>query len=468
MMVCPDAELLAGLIEQRLSVAEQAAVEGHVAACSACLDVIAAAMPPTSGPNVAATTVRTGAPTAAARRLHAGASRVAPHADARPLRRLAIAAGLTLLATAALGYGGGRLLLNGLRVELAHRAAQALGVQVAIERGGFALGPGLKTVEIRLGGVHLAQLADAAAVALVVPTGPLLRGDLTIERVRLQQPTLAWAGTPPLSAAGEGPEGAGRRIVAGLLAAPLVEIDDGASVLTLAGEPPLRLDGVTGSMQHADEETRLAFGAHAAGGQIRVNGRVSGSPDRLALAVDAQSVAADAVPILRRWLTGAAEAHLEVSGTAVAPHYTGHLAISDGRLVGWNPVAQLAAAIGIASELPLVAPGLTANQLALDDLRLDFTGDIGTFRVTAAQLTRGGVELQSTLIVSATGDVRGSGELRFPMSLAASLVRTVPALASSLAPSGELIVPFTISGGTDTPRAAPRVAPARPESAPGA
>jgi hypothetical protein len=431
---CPDDEILAGFLEDRLDPAAREAVEEHVAACATCLDVVAAALPSSEAAVPAADLPSSAAPTP---RVHEMRPR-----RARALGRgFAIAAMLTLVVGGSAGYFGGRLAIDAAREALARRVTEQLGVPIAIGGIGASVDADLRTIAIRLVDLRLGALDTIGAIEARVPLASLTSATPPIERIRLERPffhirtdeTLADAGTPLAIAA----------------AAPAIELIDGTFLLELPGEAPLRIEGLSGTTTPRGERTDITLAGRSAGGRVSLRGTVAGDPrPSVHLRIGGTGLAADAIPQLRA--SGRVDLTLDVDGTPAAPRVAGRALLTDGRFVDWNPLAAVAAraaALAPAASLPV------GGALDVDSLRLVFAVRDGRWRAPRVRLERAGLVVSAALRGDTAGHVSGHGVGQLPPASPAGV--TPPEGAAPTADA--LAVPFTV-GGT---LAAPVVTPTR-------
>jgi hypothetical protein len=468
---CPDDELLAGLIENRIDEVTRVTLERHVATCSACADVVAAVAASTHDPSLLTAERSPVAPPPAARAPTTAPTIEQPPAAARAgrprrptgRRRLALAAGLALAATAALGYGGAILLLDRATGTLARRASDLIGQPVAIGRVAIRVGSDLRTLTVQLADVHLGAgsptSSSAAGVEVALAIAPLWRGSLGVERVRLIRPVL-YAGEQPPAAAPEREREAGRlgldtrSVLSTLLGGSRFEIADGTLVASLPDGPPLTVTRVNATSAPTADGVQIALAGALAGGSVMVDGTLA-TDGTLALSADGRGLPLAALPYVRARLSGIVDFHLTATGNARAPRLAGRALVRAGHALAWNPLSVLLEPAG-ATTLAGLVPTLASGAFPFDELHVAFAAHRGDWRIRRVHVTSAGVAASGQLRVTASRGVSGAGAVHLPPGLTAPLVTAMPRLAARREADGGITLPYSIGGTIDAPQFAPR------------
>jgi hypothetical protein len=451
---CPDDELLAGLIENRIDEITRAELECHVATCPMCSDVVAAVVAAVCDPP----------PPTIERPPAAVSANPAP----RPVRRraLALAAGLALTTTVVLGYAGGAWLLDRGARELSRRATALIGQPVVIGRMAVRIGSDLRALTLQLADVHVgvggATFSSAAGMEIAVAIAPLWRGAMTVERVRLIRPVMSISEQPPPAATPEQEHTRSRlgldarNALSALLAAPRLEIAGGTLIVGSANGPPLTITRVGVTSTLAAGASRILLTGALAGGSITANAVVTAdTPGTLALDADAHNLALAALPYARAWLSGIADCQLSATGSTETPRLVGRVRVRAGQVLAWNPFPTLLERAG-AAALAGLAPPLAGGPLPFDELDLTLTAHRGDWRIRHARIASANGTASGDFRVTANRAVSGAGDIYVPPDLAAPLLTAVPRLASRRNADGGITLPYSIGGTVDAPEFAPR------------
>jgi hypothetical protein len=447
-MSCPRDELLVGLLENRLDEAARATLERHVAECPDCSDVVAVASDWSEDATPTLTTAPTPmeAPTRSAVRPPRATRR------RRPWGSYAFAATALLGFATALGYVGAGFLLDRVPRAVARLAAARIGRPVAIGAMAVAVPRSLDALVVHLSDVRIGgnpANADAApAVDLVLALPALLRGDLEISRIRVTQPVLYFGEAGRPRTAGRQPSAVGpgdsEASLAALAMLPL-EIVDGVLVAGFADGSRLTLTAAQILTTPTPAGAHLVASGLLGDGTVTATG-VVGAGNALALTIEARDVPLAIVPQTRGRLTGTADVHLAIGGTAATPHVKGHARVRNGRASGWNPLPPL-----LAPSAPLGPELIGAGDLTFDELRTSFAVRGYNVRLPRLVVTRPGISVEAALRVTATRAVRGTGTAHLSGTLATAVAAAAPSLAAQQAPDGRLALPFSVAGSADAP-----------------
>ncbi len=437
---CPDEETLAAWIEGRDSSATRAAVERHVASCRACLDTVAAVLPPADEAAERRATIAA----AAAERARPGGA------------RWAIAASV-LLATAALAYGAVGFVAERARVELERRAATALGEPVAIERLHFALTRDLRGIELGLDGICIGDKdpITADALQLTVPLASLAAGTPTVSRLRVAGLVIRIA-TAPAAPGGGRLGGRPDPVVAAVGTTPL-EIVEGTLVLDVPGAA-LHFDHLAGTTTPADGRVQVALDGVIAGGTVHAEGEfATDAAGPLSLTIGGRGLTTGALPFVQGRISGTADLLVRITGTVGAPAIAGRALVRGGRAAGWNPLQLLLARGETAGAIAAHVPQLTGADLVFDELRVAASSTPDGWRVSRVYVTSGGVVAGASVDISGARELHGDGSVHLPAALTTALLDVAPGLAALRDQDQTLTVPIVIGGTVDAPQIAPRL-----------
>ncbi len=311
---CPDAELVAQLLEDRLDAPARAAVEQHLAHCTLCLDVVAAVVEASAE--------------AAAIEPSVEIRSTSGRTSERRVLRGTIAAGLAFVVTAAIAYAGVQLALRGMAGVLAARATIAAGDPIDIGTLRIALAPSAGTVDIALDRIAIGDAATgrSAADALEISLGlaPLVRGDVRVDRLRLVRPVLHVR----LPADGGGSDPPSARDVARVTTlatlAP-VDVTGGTLIVERQALPPIRIDAVEGTITPGADAVTVALHGKIGAGELTVSGTAGlDAATTLDLGLRARGVDAAALALLAPGgpVTNASDVALRIAGPAASPRVT--------------------------------------------------------------------------------------------------------------------------------------------------
>ncbi len=443
---CPSDEQLAAWIEGRGPETARDALAAHVAACHACADVVATAMPLDERPvaeRVADVSTASAASTAPARR--------------RTLR-WAVAASV-LLATTAAAYAALDIARTRARDTLAARASAALGQPVTIGDVGLALRDRGRTIELRLREPRVAG-GDAFAatdVAVQVPLASLVARAPEVSRVVMAGATIVLRAT--------GDEGrfglrvGGANAVAAVLAGAPFELID-STVRIESTTATVQLQDVGGTTTPGAEGIAITLAATLGDAHVTIDGNLAiDDTGPLALTIAARDTPSGTLPWITGRVAGTADVFLRISGTPREPVFAGRLLVREGRAHGWNPVARVLGPEGT-TAIRVAAPDLAGDDLRFDELRVVFASSPDGWRIPRVFVTNAAFVAGASLQIGTGATLTGEGTVQLSPPVAAAVVNAVPALADARDAGDTLTVPFTVSGSL----AAPRIVPAPPAS----
>jgi hypothetical protein len=530
----PDDAAMALYLAGGLEGAQAERFEAHVSRCGRCASDVAVALRVEREAASAGAGIRAPAPEPSAapaderggRAQHAAASHAGrdleraaaaerpsraarmPRRRGRTLRRLAIAAGVVLVATTALFAVAGRMALDRLQPLLVGELAQALHRDVSARGLGFALlgGPGLRVAGLHVGDdprFSQSGFADVEDARLRVDVAELLRGrlrgsveldDAVLRLVR--GPGGDWnvesLGGRSLGALGTAERGLRRPPATtprgdgdGLVRLTSVAVRDGRVEISDRS----RGTGRAVVVRQLDLDVQSPDPARPA--HVSLDGVVGGEGDLRKLAVDGEigpftrgetprwqlsTVRLDRVPVSD--IPGAPESlrgdlsftgHIETSGDAISAVVAnaaggGDLDLCCGAIAAGNLGRELVDAFGreivaepgapsigdailaAASREPAVAAVLTSAETGFGSVRgaVDLTGQTLAFRELAMMTTLFGARASGAL--SRSGALAASGTVDVEPALAALIARAAPAVQPLLGGDGRLAVPFRASG----------------------
>jgi hypothetical protein len=438
---CPDDETLGALVEGRLADTERARLERHVARCTTCLDVVAAA-----APIVGAAAVGT---TPASRMAE---PQVMASIDRSGWRRVAIAAGL-LVATAALALGGLATPLGARFVGpgIAALGSQLLGLPVDVATLALRPGAGGRVV-LRLGRVSIGRgdgvIATADELAVTVALAASLSGESPVERVEVTGASVDLAAYGP--AALEASRTGRARILAAF-AADRIDVVGSRAVVPGPQGGTLVISDITGGAERDGDGVRLAFHGRTANGTLDLTGRVTPDADELRLTIGGRGLQADTLPLFGEGLRGTMDLRLDVLSEGDAVRADGRVAVRDGAVVGRGPAALLGLAAEARGALAAFDAGLAADDLLFDEARAVVAWRQGTWRLPRVFVSGREIVAGGRARIDADAVVRGHGTVRLPDDLVAALAPQMPAIARFRDASGSATLPFGVAGPLASP-----------------
>jgi hypothetical protein len=443
---CPVDEELAAFVEGRLGPDARERLEGHLAACRDCLDVVAATLPsPATLPTPVAESTVVAAPAPV---------RAVPASVPSRLRRFAVAAGLVLL-------GGGLVLGLAQRPLLAHLAPRLsslatrwLGTTLHADAVALRLGTKPGTFEVTLRGTQIGKdlrmFAKADEVGATVALSALVSGDPAITQLRVVGPVVELAGPGSLRLKWSAKERA--QALALLAQTERLDVAEGRLVVRGPSGESFVIDHVAGGLERTEGGAKIVLQGQAAGGSVDVVGTLAKADAALALVISGRGLDAAAIPVMTQRVTGAAELRIDVTSDGDALRLDGRIAVRQGRVVGRGPTQLLGLDGEAKASLASLAPTLAGDDLAFDEARAMFAWRHGTWRLPRIYLAAGGTIAGGRARLDANGDVTGHGTLRLPSDVAAGLAARTPVLATFRDGSGAATVPFGVAGRLDTPR----------------
>ena len=425
-VACPDDETLTAYVEGLLDEAQRDTVEGHVAACPACLDVVAASVPDRF-----------------ARSAMPSASATTPERFQRRRRR--IGGGWAVAASLALLLGGlftAASSLPGLGSGLSRLASGWLGTPLTIESVAFHGGKagtfvvGLR--EVRLGGTE--DLFRADEVEVTVALSALAAGTVPVRQIRLVRPVVELKRPETLGIVGA-PDGGGR-VLAALGDLDRVDVVDGR--LMVRGAPGV--EAVNGGLVRDAEGAKIALQGRAGPGLVTVDGRVSAG--RSALTIGAWDVQVGVLPGLADRIGGTADLRVDLSGTGSDVRVDGRLVVRQGRLIGHGRLGLLDD--DVATLIAAKSPAFAGGDLTFDEARTVFRWRHGVWRLPRFFMTGGGIVVGGQARLE-RGTLTGHGTMRIPIIMADVLVGRFPELATDRDVGGAFL-PFVLSGSREAPK----------------
>lgn len=434
---CPDDEVLAALVEDRLAETERARVERHVARCAGCIDVVAAA-----GETSAAAT---GAAPAASAPLVPGGR------EKSGWRRLAVAAVIVIVGGLAVG-----MLAKGLGTHLVGSQVAMLGSRllgVPLRVGGASVRPaGLGQVVLTLRELSLghagAFAVKADAFAVTIALAAPLTGDSPITSVRVTRPEVDLAAYG--SAALLGSRAARARVLAAL-GADRIEIEGGRIVVPGAHGQPLVISDVTGGAVREADALRVALQGRTAEGTVDVTGDAGLDGESLVFTVGGRDLQAAAIPPFGEGMRGTMDLRLDVHARGDTARAAGRVAVRDGALLGHEPAALLGLDATAGGVLRAFDPGLGGRELAFDEARAALAWRDGTWRLPRVFVTGHGIVAGGRARIAADRTVSGHGTVRLPAALVDGLRPHAPVLDGFREATGDVTLPFGVAGDLATP-----------------
>jgi hypothetical protein len=437
MTSCPADEVLAAFTELRLHGTERERVEEHIAACTTCLDVVAATLPPAPEPATGEIPVR-----------------ARPVSSGRRWRRWAVAASLALVAGGLVFAARQQSVLDRLGPSVARLMSRWLGPGMQAETIAVRLGATPGSFEVTLGSVRIGRDLDmflrADQIGITVALAALLLREPVVGEIRLLSPTLQLTESPSLKLAW--PKTDRARVSAVLAQAKRIAVDDARLVVRGPGGRSFVVEHLSGGIEHTAEGAKLALQGRANGGAIDVLGTIGDADQHVALTIAGRDLDAATLPILGRGVTGGADFRLDLTSSGDAIRADGRIALRKGRVVGRGPTRLFPMNRDTMAALASVEPGFAESDLMFDEARAVFAWRHGTWRVPRLFLSNGTTIVGGRARVGADGSVSGHGTIRLPPDVVAGLEANDPRLAEFRDPSGAATVPFGVAGSTETPR----------------
>ena len=442
---CPDDETLVALIEHRVLGDRLARLERHVATCPACLDVLAATLPPVTGIS---------SPDEQIERLARNVPTRAREPHRMRWRRWAMAA-VVLLAVGGLLLGATRWSIGEhVAPTLARLGTKLLGARLAAKTVNVRFGDEPSTLVVTLHQVGIGdaseRLASADAIAVTVALAAPLSGDPLITGVRVTRPELNFMARD--SAALVSSKADRAQVLALLAQASRIDVVDGRVLLPGPAGTSLAVEALTGGVERTADGARLALEGHTAGGVVDVVGTIAGAGHDVEVTIGGRGLDATALPILSARLSGIVDLHLDVTTRANALRAEGRVAVRKGHLVGRGPVALLRLSAPVRDILAGFDPALAGDDLPFDDARAIVVWRHGTWRLPRIFVTTRDVIAGGRASISARDEVSGHGTLRLPPQLAGALQPEVPLLTGFRDESGAATVPFAVGGSWQVPQ----------------
>ncbi len=439
MSACPDEEQLAGLLEGGLEPEARGRIERHIAGCSTCLDVLAAALPAEAPVRVEPVV-----------ELPAEWTRRPAHGSRR-VRRWAVAAAVVLAAGVVLAGSLRRPLADQATSALTRIVGRTLGIPVRADSIWASLGSDVATVVIHVHGVAIGKeqnrFVSADEVVLSIAPAASLGTGSVVQEMRVLRPEIRLAAESVIA----GLSRLGEPEVLGLFStAGSADLVDGRAVLALPGGESLELTELNGGIQRTGEDARLVLGGRLAGGVITISGTFSGDGRSLAVTLGGRAIDLGALSRLTGGrLHGTAEIRADVSGSPAAPRVDGRISVQNGR---WNSTPLASLPTIDQTILRSVRPSLAGSDLAFDDGRAIFAWRDGVWRLPRVYVSAGGLLAGGRARIARGGVVDGRGTVRIPADVVGALVAIEPGLASLRDVAGTATLPFAVSGPFDAPR----------------
>jgi hypothetical protein len=441
---CPDDEMLAALIENRISGDQREQLEPHVAGCSTCLDVVAATLP---------TPVRMVSDDEKPERPAKGESTEPRTRSSIRWRRWAMAAGMLIAVGGLLLAKPQRPIGETVTPLLARLGTKLIGVPLRASSGAVRLGDRAATFVITLNQVRIGHDPQARIsvdeIRVTVALAALLTGGSLVTQLRVTRPD----GNLTVRDLGEiVPSKAQRaKVLALLTTMRRIDVVDARIVLPGPSGVPLAMEPLTGGMERTESGARLVLQGRVAGGVIDVVGTLAGENQDLALAIGGRGLDATVLPVLGGCLRGVADLQVDVSTVGDTSRMDGRVAVRRGRVAGHRPFDLLHLDAASRDILAGLDSTLAGGDLPFDDARAIFAWHDGTWRLPRIFVTTGGVIAGGRARVTARGELSGHGTLRVPAEIVAALRPHQPLLASYRDGSGAATLPFGIAGRLDAP-----------------
>lgn len=291
---------------------------------------------------------------------------------------------------------------NAYKPEIAEEVRKLTGRQLVIA-GNIELkilpSPVLIAEKVSISSIDGAESPDLASLRMVevrIALAPLLGGNIGIETVRLVEPKIflevladgrsTWTITPPKPEGATAGQQAEKPAASGSSSGPGIalgqfDIVDGTVVYQ---------DAASGTKERIEDIDLSVAAASLSTGPFRANGSLIARGLRLGINAEiGEIVGGRSFPLDLSLLVGGESARITLAGTVLglneAPRFRGTLNVASdniGRVV--SALADGAALPAPLSQRLTLAGKLDASQtaLALDDLRLDFGGAIGSGKVS--------------------------------------------------------------------------------------
>lgn len=437
--LCPDDEILAALLEDRLAETERARVERHVARCDDCLDVVASATSFTAA-SVAAVRPSEVEPTVRRFGISSG------------WRRFAMAASVLVALGLTVGMLAGTFGTHIVGPRLARMASRIIGVPLHVGRASMHLGeaPGqivLSMRELSLGRTGKLS-ATAEELSVTVALAAPLSGASPIARVRVMRPDVDLATYGPTALLGS--QVARARVLASL-GADRIEVEGGRLVLPGLPGHPLVVSDVSGGAVRDGDLLRLVLQGRAAEGTVDVTGHVGLDAHELALTIGGRDLQASALPPFGVRLRGTMDVRLDLHGEGDALRAGGRVSVRDGALVDYAPATLFGLDSDVRSVLGALDPAVGGDDLAFEEARAVLAWRQGAWRLPRVFMTGGGIVAGGRARIGADQGVTGRGTVRLPADLAASLEPHAPVLEAFRDASGAVTLPFGLTGNLAAP-----------------
>lgn len=442
---CPDDELLAALIENRVSRSERTHLELHVVACPTCLDVMAATLPSAAA----------GVPVDLPSDLQSRVALAVPIVRGTPrLRRWAIAAAVLIAVGSGLLGSFHRPITQRATPMLARLGTRLLGVPLQVGSVDVGLGGDPSTFVITLNQVAIGRdpkgLVSVDEIGFTVALAAPLRGEPLITMVRARRLVLNLVGGVPEKVLVS--EAERRKALALLAMASRIDIVDARVMLPVPGGVGLAASALEGGMERTEQGVRLVLHGLAAGGVIDVAGDLTGDGRRVALTIGGRGLDASALPVLAGRVRGIVDLRLDVRDVGNARRMDGRVAVRQGRVVGGGSLALLPISAASRDLIAELYPALAEDDLPFDDARAIFSRRRGIWRFSRVFVTIQDVIAGGGARVTAKGEVVGHGTLRIPAEVVAALQPHEPQIAIFRARNGGATLPFVIGGSLETPQ----------------
>ncbi len=423
MTPCPDHEVLTGFIERQLPEPQRAEIERHVAGCGSCLDVVAAAAIPAE---------QTPALTPPARPVRLAA----PAPTSRRPASYALAAGLALLVTAGIGYLGMGVVTEQARLAAVRMATEQLGLSVDVESLGMAVAGDLRAIRVTARQLDLGAFGRAVAAEFEIAPGDLAFGAPTLRAIRLFAPEFRW------TLEEDDPERLRLADALGAFAlAPAIEIHDAVLHVNQPNGPPIVVEHLSATAHTVDGRVRVRATGTLGDGTLSIRGSIDTDDEpRVDVTIGGWDLPSAVLPYVRDWMDGRLTMALRVTGATSNPRWAGRLRIADARLLGLDPLRDLAASFW----LKQAALSTSRNQAA--GVRATVRIDQDGWRVPRGRIVQG--ELETRMVVKGTPDagVTGEGVALLSEAPAAALIARSPLFRLYGTRTGRLRIPFALQG----------------------
>jgi hypothetical protein len=319
-----------------------------------------------------------------------------------------------------------------------------------------------------LAGVHIGSadqpLLTVDQADLTFAIRSLLRFQATPAHIRLVRPALEvpLGARPPASSPSPHARETSAPILAALLAGLPLDVVDGTLLFRRLDRSPTTIERIEGAITPADGAMRVAFTGTFADAPLTAEGTVqSGLPTtaapasdrRLAITVAGREVSLAALPFMSGRASGRAALRVRVMGTADDLRFDGRVLTGRGHIIGWNALRAIASGSRAEPRPPLaLPPDLAGIELPFDEVRAAFAWRHGVWRIRRVVATTGELVNGASVRIDPTGKLAGSGSVRLPAAISASIANDDPALAERRDVDGRVTIPVTISGTVNVPR----------------